>query len=157
MTLTIGTNTYLSLADADQYFLDRGNTDWSGDTTANRESALIKAVDYLDNQYKFKGNTSVYDQVLSWPRAGVSDGDGRIIGSTEYPTKLKNAQCELALNALSEDLFKDVPPGGQVVKQKVGPLETEFNPYSPTQSTFQSVNRLLSGLTLSSTKFLKKT
>ncbi|MCK5606316.1 hypothetical protein KAR91_30730 [Candidatus Pacearchaeota archaeon] len=156
MTLTIGTNTYLSLADANQYFVDRSNSDWSGDTEANRESALIKAVDYLDNQYNFKGAISDYDQLLAWPRAGVTDNQGRIISTTEYPPQLKNAQCELALRALSEDLFKDVSPGGQVVKQKVGPLETEFNPYSPTQSTFQAVNRLLSGLVIN-TKFLKRT
>lgn len=67
-TLTVGTNTYISLADAETYVSNRlGATTWDAATDANKEKALImatKAVDRL-NLYGVKKTTS---QALQFPR-----------------------------------------------------------------------------------------
>ena len=41
-------NSYVSVAEADAYHADRGNAAWIGEDSA-KQSALIKATDYLEN------------------------------------------------------------------------------------------------------------
>lgn len=146
-------DSFVSIADADQYFTDHGDpTAWSGATTADKEAALREATQYMDGVYRLDwvGERKSKEQSLTWPRSFATDSDGWSVDSDIVPQDVKNACSELALRALSSPLLTDVTAGGQEkrIKEKLGPLEREREYFSgaPSQVQYSFVNRLLSRL-----------
>lgn len=115
-------NAYASISFADAYFEDRANAAWAAVTDDDAKSAaLIKATDYVENRFKFKGTPLLITQALHFPCLNNIPAAG-------VPTKLKQAVCEYALRALSASLAPDLTVderGLQVAAktEKVGPLE----------------------------------
>lgn len=69
VTITVGTNSYISLADAKTYFSTRLYADaWTAADDDTKSSALIMATRKIDRQ-KFNGQKANYDQTLKFPRA----------------------------------------------------------------------------------------
>jgi len=124
-------DSYISVADADTYLaIYTTRTDWDSATTANKEIALKRATQYLDNMYgaRWKGIRSDEDQALDWPRYGVTDHDGYGWDSDEMPTELLNATCEIADRIIDGDNpMADQSDTSTIRKQKVkaGPVEEE--------------------------------
>lgn len=129
----VDANSYVSVAEADTYFTDRGETGWTGETTTNKEIALILATDYIEVVFgtQFKGNIEFPDtpQALSFPRLNLYDADGLIVEGV--PENLKRAQFEYANRARVSALLPDPTlldgTGLDVTtkRTKVGPIETE--------------------------------
>lgn len=73
MALTVGTNSYINVADADTYFSERLFADvWTAATSTDKEKALIMATKVIDRQY-LKGrkrniDTNSNQQLLAFPR-----------------------------------------------------------------------------------------
>lgn len=126
---------YISVADADTRHSNLGNTAWGLADTATKEAALRRATNYMLQMYRgrWTGTRVKVDpmQALDWPRYGV-EVDHFPVHFDIVPPEVANACADLALRALSADLNADLTRG--VVRKKIGPLETEFDPYSP-QST----------------------
>lgn len=145
-TIVAGAQSYVSAAEATTYHTARGNTAWTG-TDAVKEAALRKAAQYLDGHYcnRFKGTKyQPLDQNMQWPRIGVVI-DGFVLDVTAIPQRLKDAQCELALIALSADLAPSVAAG--VKREKLDVLETEYFAGAPAGTTvYTAVNNLLADL-----------
>jgi hypothetical protein len=160
-TIVTGAESYISASDATTYHTNRGNTAWTG-TDAVKEAALRRAAAYLDGHYRkrWKG-ARVYPltQAMEWPRAGVEVVDEQVyydtppsfydseysgfLAITTIPQRLKDAQCELALRALSGPLADDL--SASVRREKVDVLETEYAPGAkPGQIEYQIVDQLLS-------------
>jgi len=78
MAITVGTDTYISLADADTYVADNyvstdtTYTTWDNLTDANKEIYLKKATKKLDRQI-LRGTKAVSTQTLEFPRALYSN------------------------------------------------------------------------------------
>ncbi|QFR59620.1 hypothetical protein P6F33_gp19 [Pseudomonas phage Quinobequin-P09] len=113
---------YVTIAEADGYFSDRGVTGWTG-ADAVKQSALIKATDYIEGRFgqRFIGGKKTTTQALAWPRTGAAG-----FADTDIPVKLRRACCEYALRALTAELAPDlkVDASGLTVvatKKKVGP------------------------------------
>lgn len=103
---------YLSVTDANTHHTARGNTQWSALSDANKETALVRATDYIDKRFgrKFRGHKISSAQALEWPRSAATDNDGFAIGSGEVPSQLKKATAEYAMRAyLYNVLAPDVP------------------------------------------------
>ncbi len=153
MTLTVGTDTYLTIADADQYWSDRNNSDWSAASVGDKEKALRQATQYLDGAYSFIGTHPLDTQVLAWPRnsAYVVSGNlkGVLYGSSVLPPQLTSACAELALEALSESLRPSLERAGAVKREKVDVIEVEYLDFAPSHKTFDFVTLLLKPLTKS--------
>ena len=115
-------NSYVTLEAADVYFAARLNvTDWTGAETDDKNRALVTATLRLD-QEEYKGLKSDADQALKWPRDNIYDEDGNSVDSDAVPQRIKDAQCELALFMLAEDLLAD--SGLEAFENvKVGPLD----------------------------------
>jgi len=163
-TIVTGAESYVSAASATTYHSNRGNAAWTG-TDAVKEAALRKAAQYLDGHYRnrFKGQP-VYPttQPMAWPRAGVRLLNGPqeyygvvpsfydveysgYLAITTIPQRLKDAQCELALIALSADLAPNIAAG--IKREKVDVLETEYFASAQAGTTvYSAVNNLLSDL-----------
>lgn len=146
MAITVGTDSYISVTDADTYFSNLGNTTWSGKDTSDKEVALRKACDYIESEYsgRWKGAIASNSQALAWPRSGVRDNEGRYIDNTEYPTRLVKAQCELALKTFNESLMPDQEAGaGQLIEKTTGPITKKWAPGYRSEKTFSFVEALL--------------
>lgn len=116
-------NSFVTLAEATTHFEARLNvTDWTGAADDDiRNRALVTAALRLD-QEEYKGLKSDADQALKWPRDGLYDEDGNSVDSDTVPQRIKDAQCELALFMLAEDLLAD--SGLEAFENvKVGPLD----------------------------------
>lgn len=113
---------------ADTYFEDRGVASWTG-SDAVKESALIKATDYVEGRWnsKWKGAEQFPDtpQGLSFPRLYIGH-DGAV------PPDIKKAIAEYALRTLGGAALAPDPvydASGFMLnraKEKVGPIETEY-------------------------------
>lgn len=85
-------NSYAAVAFADTYHLDRGNTAWASATQTAKETALVRATDYIDGRYTFLDAKLLSTQSLLNPRTG----------QTALSTALVRATAQLALHALTE-------------------------------------------------------
>jgi hypothetical protein len=115
-------NSYASVATADAYHADRGNTAWLAEQAA-KETALVRATQYIESRYRGRWpgtRLKLRDQRLEWPRYGafvnygpdyVADSyvrdnslavDKWPIGTNEVPQELIDATCEAALRELAK-------------------------------------------------------
>lgn len=134
---------YISVADAGTWHSNRGNTAWAAIATeAAKEAALRKATDYMVQVYslRWKGNRVTATQALDWPREGV-EVYGFEIDSDVLPEAVANACAELALRASAGDLTPDVTR--RTLREKVGPIEVEYDPNAPTLPDYQAIDNML--------------
>jgi len=132
---------YVDVAYVDAYFLKRGNTEW--DSITNKESRIVLAMDFIENNYTYIGTKLVSTQSLSFPRL--------INGETVDPASLKSAVCELALKANSGDLLQDT--GKTTIREKVGTLEVEYDANQDDLTSYNYVNKLLAPYLVSTSSF----
>jgi len=148
MAITQGTDTYISLADADTYIAAMAGdypTVWAAiSEDSDKEAYLKRAARILDGKWgsQFVGAIYKNTQTMEFPRDGT-DRSGRDIAG-EYPTKLQDAQAEIAARlANGEDLTEDRNRGGDVKRKKIGPIETEWNVAAPVGKVFEEIEGLL--------------
>ena len=97
MTITVGTNSYISEDDADAYFAARLYADkWTASTT--QDVALLHAASLLDSHIAWAGRPAADDQAMAWPRLDVPG-----VAADAIPAAVSKAQCELALYLLGTD------------------------------------------------------
>lgn len=139
-------NSYVSQAEATQYALDRGVTLSTGDAGA---ALIYRAMDYLAQFTNlWKGDpTQPGVQPLDWPRAGVTI-NGTELADNIIPSQLKNAQMQLAIEAMNGPLMASSTGGSFVTREKVGPIETEYSEAVSTSGVpyFSTVDMWLSAL-----------
>ena len=132
---------YVDVDYVDAYFLKRGITEWAGLT--NREQLIVRAMDYIENNYSYQGTKLVSTQALQFPRL--------IDGETVYPIALKNAVCELALKSNEEDLLQDISKS--VISEKVGELEVKYDSNQDDNKIFTKANQYLAPYLVSTSSF----
>lgn len=131
---------YATVAYADDYHTKRGNTAWTALTESVKEQLLRKATDFMIQEYrdKWQGRRVKIEQALDWPRVGVVLRDfGSSQGRTGYgsyytvqvdytivPKEVAVACCELALRAVSGALLADLTQ--QVASEAVGPISVSY-------------------------------
>ena len=148
-TNVAGANSYVTLAEFTTFMADRGETVIAEADNDQKEFALIKATDYMEQTYRllWKGSRSNATQVLSWPRRGVdvpdffdpffrdlsnvplSFQDTLFIPENEVPYEVKVAQYLIAKETFSGAESTGVlqPALGRVTKrEKLGVLEVEY-------------------------------
>lgn len=120
-TGVIDANSYCTVAYANDYFTERANLTWDDAFTDAKETALIKATDYIEMRFANKFKDSILfpttPQALSFPRTG----------KVTMPVNLLRATCEYALRALSAELTSDI--SNDLVKdvtteRVIGPIRT---------------------------------
>lgn len=132
---------YISVADADARHTAFGNSAWTG-TDAVKEAALRRSTAYLEQAYRTRwtGQRKDLTQALSWPRYDVIV-EGCWVASDSVPTDIANACADLALRALADDLAADTTRA--VIREKVGPLETEYDANSPQATRYRAIDAML--------------
>jgi hypothetical protein len=134
---------YASVAQADARMSGFGNDTWATLTTAEKEEALRRATTYMTAAYRenWVGRRNNLTQALEWPRYGVSV-EGWPVSVTVVPPDVVNACIDLAFKAAAGDLAPDLAP--TIIREKTGPLETEWNRFSPSFVQFRAIDMMLS-------------
>lgn len=110
----VGTNSYVSLDDANALAADRLFAGaWSAATDATRSQALITATALLDRM-QWQGRPLAPTQPLAWPRVADRCPPGFPL-TTDTPEPIATATVELALHLLSTGEL----PGGPAVMQRM--------------------------------------
>jgi hypothetical protein len=129
MALVVGTNSYVTVAEAVAYLADRIDTDmWDTATPEDQAKALVTATRMIDDK-AFVGQMVSNTQPLCWPRVNATIKDPKFGGTVTFPTttvpeRLKRAVIEQALHLLSnENLLES--RALELEKIKVGPIEIE--------------------------------
>lgn len=156
-TIVAGAESYISVADADTYFSNRGNATWAALTTPVKEQLLRKSTDYMVQVYRlqWKGSRVSTEQALDWPRNYVERDDFQasqlngyaIIGGVSYyannivPTEVKSACAELAVKANSGDLAADITR--RTAREKVDVIEVEYSEYGAEYVRYRAIDNML--------------
>lgn len=155
MAVTVGTNVYISVSDADTYaatnFLGADLTAWNAASTPNKEAGLRQAAQYIDNRFRdrFVGQIRSESQALEWPRVNAVDRSGRVLN--QIPDAVKNASVELAKERIRNGvtLVPAQPRGGKIKRQKVDVIEVEYMDGAPSETTYRFAEDLLSVVLMS--------
>lgn len=153
-----GANGYITVAEFRAHHTTRGVAT-AEHLDAAVETAIVRATDYIDARFNYRGRPMQSTQETVWPRWGAIDSGGYAIQGI-HPA-VKKAACEYALRALSGELLPDptIDSGGQVVErsEKMGPME-ETVKYSsgsvgPTLPAYPKADQVLrrAGLIVSGT------
>ena len=119
---------YIDLAYLTDY-ANKRNIDITGITEAN----IIKAMDYFESGYLFKGTKLKETQALAFPRY--------INNEVVYPARIKNAVCELTIKSKSAELLADSER--LTKREKVGEIEVEYSEYSKDETNYNFVINLI--------------
>ena len=111
MALVLNTNSYVEIADADDYLETRiDSANWFNATDEIREQALVTATQIVDD-HAWIGSAVSSSQALAWPRKNAIYNDTRLgltvtIADSEVPSRVKVAVYEQALHLIdNEDLL----------------------------------------------------
>jgi hypothetical protein len=140
MEIIIGTNSYVTSAQADDYFAGRPySSEW--DSVADASALLALAARIVDQQ-RFAGTIASAAQAMAWPRSGVVDIEGRAVPSSVVPEAIKTAQFEMALLLERVDLTAD--DGRAVIRRTVvDSLTIEYEPRASEQALPEFVAAIL--------------
>ena len=97
-------NSYVSVAEADDYFSLRFSSALWSISTAIKQQLLVTATKRLENEL-FQGVKTIPTQSLKFPRVGISDSDGYVINPSTMPIIMLEATCEMAYSYLEEKQF----------------------------------------------------
>ena len=133
----VGADAYISVANADTYFLASANATWAAATIPAKEVAIIKATRYMEKRFgtKWKGLIASSEQALGWPRRYVYDERGTELVD-QVPVQIARACAEYAVQALINPLIPETVypiadgapvPFGRINRkvEKVGPIYEE--------------------------------
>lgn len=144
-TVVTNANSFISTADADAYWADRGDSVWSGYSGTQKQTAVLKAGDYLKSEARFewRGSRISYAQLMPWPRSGAAILHGPSIPSNVVPALIKYAQIELAYRAALGDLQPDLDRGGMIKSSTVDVITTVWDDKAPPEIVFPVVMGML--------------
>ncbi len=141
---------YCSVSAADAHHAARGITNWATLSTAEKEQALRRATDYMQQVYGplWAGLRATSTQALDWPRSGVQRPEIYMgfWAPTEIPPAVVRGCAELALRAAAGELLGD--QGREVVEQTVGPITTKYAQGSAQSKRYAAVDALLAPMML---------
>lgn len=146
-----GANAYATEDMADDYFENRGNSDWTDGDSDDKEAALIRATAAIDARYRgrWPGFRAAFRaQSLEWPRQAAYDNEDNLISAVSIPPEVINATLEAAARELASpgSMIPDLERGGAVRMLKAGSVEIEYAANAEMTTTFQLIDGLLSGI-----------
>lgn len=156
MPLVVGTDSYVTLEEADAYHAAMGNPSWKetpvpdpDNIAAGKEAALRRATAFIDAiaRGKWRGVRADPEQRLAWPRFGVKDEDGYEIASDEIPALLKDAVCEIALKSFTgTKLMPDNTKANVASEAVTGAVSRSYFQGKSSLPVYNFAYKLLSGL-----------
>lgn len=154
---------YITVAEADAYFSSRNMTTWATLSTGDKEAAIRRAADYMQQTYRTRWAGYRYSdsQTMDWPRAYVPRNDSMSsrstlsvsgyggFGASYYPTtvvpkEVKTANAELAIRGAAGPLLDDLAP--PTASESVGSVSVSYFQGDRKTVSYPAVDRLLAPL-----------
>lgn len=146
-------NSYVSVVYGDNYFSARGNTAWEELPEETKEMCLIKATDFVDSSFQWRGKKSTQEQALCFPRINLVDDDGYKVEG--IPENLKKAVCECAsIISTGKEMFSTQNENGAVTSERIGELAFTYDVAQKIKDTtvYDAINLRLRGLYVDKSK-----
>jgi hypothetical protein len=148
-SIVAGAESYVSVAAADAYHAARNNAAWAALPNPDKEAALRKATDYMQQTYRlrWRGARTNTTQSLDWPRFGCYVEDisyGRYpfyVPTTVVPAEVQHACAELALKASTAELNVDLDR--ETASEKVGSIQVDYVPGGPQYRRYRAIDQML--------------
>ncbi len=130
MTITVGTDTYVTVLEADDYFAVRsGYESWASLPEPDKEKALVSATQQLDFMCTWYGDPADEAQLLAFPRTP---------GADPTPQGVKNAECEIAYNIVATG-STTTDGGDPLTELTAGSVTLKFEPGSTGNPLVNSI------------------
>ena len=146
-------NSYVSVVYGDNYFSARGNTAWEELSEETKEMCLIKATDFVDSSFQWRGKKATQEQSLCFPRINLVDDDGYNVEG--IPENLKKAVCECAsIISTGKEMFSTQNENGAVTSERIGELAFTYDVAQKIKDTtvYDAINLRLRGLYVDKSK-----
>lgn len=140
---------YVTVQEARSYITDNYPDEIIPALDATVEAAIRRATRFIDS-FSFVGYpTNGRTQSLAWPRTNVYDVRQDRISINEVPREVRRATCEAVIRELRApgSLQPDFVASDRVVREKVGPIETQYANSSSNRPDVPAINVYLRGLT----------
>ena len=125
---TESSNCYVSLDEAEDYFIDRmHSSNWTSLGDDVKEQLLVTASRQIDWNIRFDGYKSDVLQSMEFPRTGIVLPDGSDLDETIIPIRLKHAVFEMALMSIKKDRTLESSLAG-ISSAKVSVLQVTASP-----------------------------
>jgi hypothetical protein len=147
MAIVVGTNSYVTEAELNDYASDREIT-----IEGTAATLLIKAMDYLETR-NWKGLKYESDQALEWPRdlGAMSAYESYYVEPSVVPDDIETAQIIAALLIDSgEDLMPNV--GRSTKREKVDVIEVEYMDTAASTTQYSQLSALITPYTQSTNR-----
>jgi len=147
----VDSNSYVSLEDAENYFLERLYIDtWGEATDSEKEASLIMGTRSIDINFEFRGEKTNGTQALKFPRSGITIFSYEV-PSNSIPILIKNAVCEMALSHLKNDQYSKAESDVTSIKLGGGAIGIDFSggDVSDTEKVISMVRSMLTDYTYS--------
>ncbi len=120
------TATYITEAAADEWATAREITQWSEIETTTKSAYLLRAAEWIDRYYRFKGRPESTTQIRAWPRYDAFNDGAAITG---IPQVVKDASMIIAIAFIDgeEAAEKTLGLGSKVKQQKAGGIEVQYD------------------------------
>lgn len=122
--------TYISVEDADTYFLDMYGslpTEWSASTYDEKVLALRQATRWVDQTFgsRWLGQRTETARSLGidWPRSGVIDPDGYSVSETTTPNEVRQVCAEAGLlirKGKLDSIPTDIDSSARIREKSIG-------------------------------------
>ena len=131
----LSADAYLSLEEANQYCAVRDMTSWANASEAARRAALLKASDWLDNLFRFRGEKLSPSQQRQWPRRGA--GGAFSHSPSALPPAVIQVVMELALAFLVSDdeAARYIGIGNEITRERIGDVAISYDHRRPAGGT----------------------
>ncbi len=127
--LVVGTDTYITISEADTYFEHSINgEDWASLGDGDKIRALASAT-RMFQRTKWQGDPTDVPptQPLAFPRTGLVDREGNAIADDVVPQDIKDGEAELALALNLDPTVQDELSSGSNIKRvKADVVEVAF-------------------------------
>lgn len=139
----LSANCYVSLQEAIDYQFARNRTDWLALSVEEQKASLIRATQYVDNLFTWKGRRKYQSQVLHFPRVMLRDLDGFDVEN--IPQRLKDAVCEASFYGYQTELFSTYQNDKSNVKRDLkevsGAVKTEVEYFTDSESSIDFISK----------------
>ncbi len=145
-------NTYANVETVSSYCTDMGYSTWASASTDDQESAILRAMSYIEAQ-NWKGVKKSNNNPLEWPRYNVLDRNGYIVSSEVVPTNVVKALSEAAYreSVSAGTMQAELEREGRVKKKKIDVIEVEYFEGASGETSRPIIAGLLKGYIRSAT------
>jgi len=149
-SIVANADSYVSITDANTYWLTNRNNNaiWLAASDGQKDQALREATQFLDNAYDWLGGRRNYNQSLRWPRVLWWTKDNKVLNVNAIPDAVKQAQMELALEAVQGRLITggtraSLERGGMIQAESLSGMSIQYSSVAPGGFSYPFIDLLV--------------